>query len=865
MRTPLHEGWTVTAVGGQAPDELFGREVPATVPGYATTDLLTAGLIPDPYLDDNESVLAWIGRTEWQFKTRFDADPAGAGERVDLVCDGLDTVATVELNGVVVGRTANMHRSYRLDVGSALRAGGNDLRITFAAPVPEADKRSEQIGPRPHVERHPFNAIRKMACAYGWDWGPDLASSGIWRSIGLDRWRVARLGSVRALAGVADLAVPGPDGRPTRGHGRVTVHVDIERAPGESGPLSVAARIDTAAGPVSAAGTVPAGSDTASVELDVPDAELWWPAGYGGQALSEVEVQLLPAGAESGGGGAGTGAEGAEADAGAGGGGALDRWSGRVGFRALTLDVTPDEVGTAVGLVVNGVPITARGGNWIPEDCFPTRIGRDLYRRRLSDAVEANVNLVRVWGGGIYESEDFYDATDELGLLVWQDFLFACAAYSEEEPLRSEVIAEATEAVTRLSHRASLAVWNGCNENIWGHEDWGWKEPLGDLTWGAGYYFDVLPGIVSRLDPDRPYSAGSPWSFGVDAHPNDPRHGTMHVWDVWNQRDYTAYADYRPRFVSEFGFQGPPAWTTLTRAVHEEPRRPDGPVLLVHQKAADGNGKLARGMAPHLPEPTTFEDWHWATSLNQARAVAFGIERWRSIQPRCTGFVVWQLNDCWPVVSWAAVDGDGRRKPLWYALRRSFADHLLTIQKGEGGLELVAINDGPLTWTTAVELTRQDFYGQELAKDVVQVEVPAGGLVITALSAELAEAGEATAEVLIATAGQSTPGHLSPERALWLWAEDKDLALPPPALQVAVLPEPGGLAVTVTAPTLQRDVAILADRIAPDAVVDDMLVTLPAGASTTFHVRGADLDPAAATRPDVLRSVNQLRHPGSGR
>lgn len=842
MRTPLHEGWTVTAAGGQAPDELVGREVPATVPGYATTDLLAAGLIPDPYLDDNESALAWIGRTEWQFRTRFDADPARPGERVDLVCDGLDTVALVELNGVVVGRTANMHRSYRFDVGSALRAGGNDLRVTFAAPVTEADKRSEQIGPRPHVEGHPFNAIRKMACAYGWDWGPDLASSGIWRSIGLDRWRVGRLSSVRALVGVTDLSAPGPDGRPTRGHGRVTVHVDVERAPGESGPLSVSARIGRAAGAVSATGTVPAGRDTATVELDTPDVELWWPAGYGAQPLSDVEVHLLPD----------TGGE------------SLDRWEGRVGFRTLRLDVTPDEVGTAVALVVNGVPISARGVNWIPEDCFPTRVDRELYRRRLSDAVEANVNLVRVWGGGIYESEDFYDAADELGLLVWQDFLFACAAYSEEEPLRSEVIAEATEAVTRLSHRASLAVWNGCNENIWGHEDWGWKEPLGDLTWGAGYYFDVLPGIVSRLDPDRPYSAGSPWSFGADAHPNDPRHGTMHVWDVWNQRDYTVYADYRPRFVSEFGFQGPPAWTTLTRAVHEEPRRPDGPVLLVHQKAADGNGKLARGLAPHLPEPAGFEDWHWATSLNQARAVAFGIERWRSIEPRCTGAVVWQLNDCWPVVSWAAVDGDGRRKPLWYALRRSFADHLLTVQTNrQGALEVVAVNDGPSVWATTVELTRQDFSGRVLAEDGAQVEVPAGGLVAIPLATDLAVPGDATAEVLTATAGAAISGHLSPERAFWLWAEDKDLALPPPALQTAVLPEPEGLAVTVTAPTLQRDVAILADRIAPDAVVDDMLVTLPAGASTTFHVRGEGLEPAAATRPDVLRSVNQLLHPGS--
>jgi beta-mannosidase len=829
-RVPLHDGWSVTAAGGaDVPAELRDRAVPASVPGCVTTDLLAAGLIPDPYLDDNEARLAWIGRTDWRFATAFELDwpgGAGQGERVDLVCEGLDTVATVRCNGTVVATTANMHRSYRIDLRSAAVAGRNEVTVTFEAPVGAAERLSEQLGKRPHVNTHPFNAIRKMACSYGWDWGPDLASSGIWRPIAVERWHTARLASVRPLATVTSLGGPGPSDRPARGAGRVEFHVSVERASAGGEALGVTCRVGDHVGTA----TVPAGAESAVVIVDLPDVALWWPAGNGDQPLYPADVTLT--------------ADGAEADS----------WHRRIGFRSVELRAEPDETGTALALVVNGVEITARGVNWIPDDCFPHRVDRGRYAARLRQAVDANVNLVRVWGGGIYEADAFYDVADEVGLLVWQDFLFACAAYSEAEPLRSEIEAEAREAVTRLAPHPSLAAWNGCNENLWGYEDWGWQEQLGGNTWGAGYYFDLLPAIVAELDPARPYSAGSPWSYGADAEANDWRHGTTHVWDVWNLRDYTAYADYRPRFVSEFGFQGPPAWSTLHRAVHDEPMSPDGPLLAVHQKAADGQGKLARGLAAHLPAPASFDDWHWATSLNQARAVTFGIERWRSIDPPCRGMIVWQLNDCWPVVSWAAVDGDGRRKPLWYALRRVFADRLLTLQpRGDGGTELVAVNDGPARWQATVELTRQDFTGRVLGKETARLAVPPGQRAVVPLGSGLATPGNPRSEVLAA----ETDG-LSAFR--W-WAEDRDLDLPAAAPDVTVTGRAGGWDVRVRTDVLVKDLALLADKLDPGLSVDDMLVTLPAGGSVTFHVDGAagrGLDPASFGDPAVLRCTNQL-------
>ncbi|GAA1988276.1 glycoside hydrolase family 2 protein [Catenulispora subtropica] len=811
MHVTTPAGWTVRAVGGDAPPHLAARRVPATVPGCVHLDLLAADLIPDPYLDANEALLHWIGRTDWRYEAEFHVDGEVAGE-LDLVAHGLDTVAEIEVNGRVVAATRNMHRSYRIPVAGVVRPGRNELAVTFAAPVPAAERFSAELGELPQVNTHPFNAIRKMACSYGWDWGPDVATSGIWRPLELEAWNGARIAAVRPLVAV--------DGNV----GTLTVHVDVQRASGSDSELTVLAEAAGVSLPV----TIPAGETSAVVKLRVPDVRLWWPVGYGEQPLYDVEVTLSDA-AQS-----------------------LDTWAGRVGFRTVALDVEPDADGTPFTLSVNGRPVFARGVNWIPDDAFPSRITRARLAERLTQARDANVNLVRIWGGGIYESEDFYDLCDRLGLLVWQDFLFACGGYAEEEPLRGEVIAEAREAVTRLTPHPSLILWNGCNENIWGYEDWDWKPLIGDRTWGWGYYTEILPAIVAELDPTRPYSAGSPYSFTPGVHPNDPAHGTMHIWEVWNREDYTTYRDYRPRFVSEFGFQGPPTWATLTRAIHDEPRRPDSPAMLVHQKAEDGNGKLERGLAPHLPRPRTFEDWHWATSLNQARAISLGIDHFRSLGALCSGTVLWQLNDMWPVTSWAAIDGDGRRKPLWYAMRRSFADRLLTFQPRAGGLALVAVNDSDEAWTGGVMVTRRGFDGSVLDSAALSMNVAARSTVELPIPHDVAVAGEVRDELLVAEGGG--------EEAFWFYAEDVESRLPAADLAVKAEAVAGGYQVTVTAgAVVVRDLAVLADRVAPDAVVDDMLLTLLPGRTAVFTIAtAAEVDPEAFASPLVLRSANQL-------
>ncbi|WP_314102535.1 glycosyl hydrolase 2 galactose-binding domain-containing protein [uncultured Frigoribacterium sp.] len=841
--SPLHDDWTVEAVTGPVPDAVAGRRVPATVPGQVHTDLLAAGLITDPFDGDAESAQQWIGDTSWRFSTTFTWHDDGS-VRHDLVAEGLDTVAVVELNGRVVARTENQHRSYRVDVREALVEGRNALTVTFAAPVAEAEARVELHGALPHVNHHPFNMLRKQASSFGWDWGVDVAGAGIWRPIGLDSWSGVRIASVRPLVRVDEAP------QSTGATGTLDARVALEWDGVTTGEHRVAVEVTSPEGDrvAEASVDVAVGTAEAALELVVPDARLWWPLGHGDQPLYGVRVTAAPV------------------DDGA-GGGAPDAttasWTSRVGFRTVRVDTTPDADGTPFVVLVNERVVQVRGANWIPDHAFVTEIDRDRYRRRVADATEANMNLLRVWGGGIYESDDFYDACDEAGVLVWQDFLFACAAYAEEDWLAVEVEAEAREAITRLSPHPSLVIWNGNNENIWGFVDWGWKTELQGRTWGDGYYRELLPRLVAELDGTRAYSPGSPFSFGDplassdEVHPNDHRHGTMHIWDVWNRRDYTAYREYPARFVSEFGFQGPPAWSTLVGSVHDEPLDPYGHQMLVHQKAEEGNLKLERGMQGHLPAPATIEDWHWATQLNQAAAIRFGVEHFRSLAPLNTGTIVWQLNDDWPVTSWAAVDFDEHRKPLWFALRDCYAPRLATIQPRGDSLAVVLLNDVDDAWAGDVVLRRTTFAGDVLDEVVVPGAVGSRGSVELTVPSPLVDALDPAAELLVAVLPDFGSG-----RAVWDAAEVVDQRLDPDPVATEVVRDGDAWLVTVTARSYARDVTLLVDVLDPRATVDRGLVTLLAGESATFRVAGRDgaasLDPDALVGRTVLRHANGL-------
>jgi beta-mannosidase len=778
--TPLDEGWTLLHEGAS---------LPAAVPGCVHTDLLTAGVIPDPFLGRNESEVAWVGRREWTYERDL-ALPASPHEQTDLVFDGLDTVAEIRVDGRLLGRVRNMHRSYRFDVtGLAGR-----LTVRFASAYAEAEAVRGRLGERPGAYAEPYQYLRKMACSFGWDWGPTLVTAGIWRPVRLESWSTARIARVRPLVTVED------------GTGVVELRLDVERTRVEA-DLTVEARVGGVVARAAVDGT------EGVVRLRVPDVALWWPRGYGAQPLYDVELTLLH------------------------GTDRLDVWRRRVGFRSVELDTSADAHGTGFTLVVNGERLFARGVNWIPDDVFPSRVTRERYGERLRQAADAGVDLVRVWGGGIYESEDFYDVCDELGLLVWQDFPFACAAYPEEQPLRGEVEAEARENVVRLMPHPSLVLWNGNNENLWGFRDWDWERRLAGDSWGEGYYLGLLPRIVAELDPTRPYTAGSPWSGSWDHHPNDPAHGTHHSWEVWNRQDYAEYRASVPRFVAEFGWQAPPAYATLRRALPGEELTPDSPGMLHHQKADDGNGKLRRGLERHFAFPEgDFDRWHYLTQVNQARAIAAGIEHWRSHWPVCAGTVVWQLNDCWPVTSWAAIDGDGREKPLYHELRRLYADRLLTVRdEPDGGLVVAVVNQSGEAWRGALRLRRVSVEGEVLG--AAEVAFAAGRRAVEAVAVPRGLEPGGPKEFLVAEADGVA-------RALRFPVPDREIPYPRPEFEVALVP--GG--VEVTARTLVRDLLLQADRLDPAARADRGLMTLLPGERVTIGVRGWENPDATAAR-----------------
>ncbi|MBA8989732.1 beta-mannosidase [Curtobacterium pusillum] len=879
-REELRDDWTVTIAGDAlpagAPDGIAGRTIPATVPGQVHTDLQREGLLADPAFDRNEDAGKWVGRADWSYQRTVDVDPRGF-ERVDLVCDGLDTVAELSLDGVVVGTTRNMHRRYRFDARDStggLGRGSKTLEILFESPYREAGRVAAKAGSMPGPYDEPFPYVRKMASNFGWDWGLTAVTSGPWRPVAIERWSTARLRDVRPLVDVE------------AGEGVLDAHITVERSgmndldqDGEDDDLVLVVTVSGHDTKQRSRAQLTPKDDETVVTVRVPEVQRWWPRGYGAQDLYDVVVELQTVDGE-----------------------VLDRQTSRTGFRSTRIDTTADRIGKPFDIHVNGTLIDVRGVNWIPDDVIVSRVSRAGVTSRLSAAVDLNANLVRVWGGGVYESNDFYEVCDELGLLVWQDFLFACSAYPEVEPIRSEVIAEARDNVARLARHPSLVLWNGNNENIWLHDVDGWGDELGDRGWGLDYYLDLLPTIVDAVDPSRFYTVASPWSGSESLFANDVDHETHHSWDVWNRLSDDHYRDSVPRFVSEFGWQAPPAWRTLRDAVTDEPMRVDSPGVVHHQKAADGMAKLARGLEPRFGsvDDADLDRWHYLTQLQQTRAIATGVEHWRTHWPRNTGVVVWQLNDLWPVSSWSAIDSAGRLKPLAHELRRLYDDVLLTIRpvtsfsatvertggadhpaSSASGTETADLGDladtlslgvspgafGNAPIEVAVRSTRAGhdsvvrvrritLEGAVLAEVTLPVHLSGAGVAVVALPESVGVVDDPTNELVVAD--------MDWRRAVWTPAPDKDLRWTPARYRTETTPvtdESGtviGVDLVVEAETLVRDLLVQPDRIAENGAVDRGFMTLLPGERVPFRVLGVTPeDVGALTGAPVLWSLDR--------
>ncbi len=794
--------------------------LPARVPGSVHTDLLALGRIPDPFVADNELHVQWVAERDWEYRRTFQVAPELRGEEhVFLVCDGLDTLADVELDGQRVGHAQNAFRRYEWDVTALLAGSEHELRICFPSPIAYMRQRQAEqpmSAPAQSIPGGPH--LRKAPCQFGWDWGPQLPPVGIWKDIRLEAYSVARLADVRLGQRHADGAVT------------ITADVTAERwkeADLRATLLLVAPDGSRQESEIALSGNAVTG--TLSIQVDRP--QLWWPNGYpasvkagGAQPLYQVEVTLHQ------------------------GNTLRDRRTFQVGLRTLELRRQPDEWGESFVLIVNGVPIFAKGANWIPADSFPTRIGDEHLEHLIRSAADAHMNMLRVWGGGFYEEERFYDLCDRYGILVWQDLIFSCSTYPDAESFFENVRGEVVENVRRLRHRASLALWCGNNEMEWGWEMWGWDRPEYQHLRAAyeRMFHHFLPGICASEDPDRAYWPSSPSSHTPFVDANGGRAGDTHCWDVWHgMKPFRFYRQHATRFVSEFGFQSLPPLATVRTYADEADWNMTSYLMEHHQRNAAGNGKIVTYLTDHFRLPKDFASLVYLSQLLQAECVRTGVEHWRRNKQRVGGALYWQLNDCWPVASWSSLDYFGRWKALHYAARRFYAPVLLSAEEDGSRVALHVTSDLTGEWQGAVRWSLETPAGEVLQSGEEVVTLPALG---SAQVCELDFADHLAAGPSI-TVSANIRRDLVLVYELWQGAErlsiavlpfvpNKHLELDAPGLRTVVRETEAGFELQITATRLARFVWL--ELAGTDAVFSDNCFDLPAGRTVTVTLPALD-------------------------
>ncbi|MFW5829343.1 MAG: glycosyl hydrolase 2 galactose-binding domain-containing protein [Planctomycetota bacterium] len=673
-RISLNGPWTLTRVAD-------GSRYPAQVPGCAWTDLLRAGAVPDVNYRDNEATQQWIGAEAFSWQRDFDLDQAQLSEGLELVCDGLDTLATVSVNEHQVLHADNMFRTWRVPVAGLLRPGRNSIRVHCDSTLPYLAQQTEQRRLREwNIYQPAFRGrghLRKMACSYGWDWGPMVPTCGIWRSIYLNDSEADT---------IADLHI-----RQEHQEGAVQLLASWR----QSGPVQ-ALELELLLGDA-VVHSLPIAAGQTAVRCTVPDPQLWWPNGMGAQPLYTVRLR------------------------------ADDRvgCEQRIGLRRLELIREPDAAGESFVFRVNGRDLFCKGANWVPLTPFPAESDGPLLPQLLDDAVAANMNMLRVWGGGLYESDAFYDGCDERGLLVWQDCAFACGAYPlADADFRAQVAAEIADNASRLRHHPSLALWCGNNElemGLVGKEGFYWPEYL-------EFFDELLPAWIRAVDPDTPYWPSSPHTPGEHrSWAIDDRKGDSHHWDVFfGGKPIEVQRQWRCRFMSEYGFQSLPDRRTIDGFTQAVDRSMNSRIMDYHQRSHAGNRAMLSYAAEWLPQPRDFDDSIWLSQMIQSICVRYAAEHLRRLQPHSQGCLFWQINDVWPCPSWSSIDSKGRWKVLHYDIARAFAPTLVSLceDMDAGTVALHCSHHGPAHALVTVTWEVGDTDGRVLDRQRRSVACP---------------------------------------------------------------------------------------------------------------------------------------------
>jgi beta-mannosidase len=712
ISTNLDSGWQFRAVANT--DRADVKEWhPAQVPGVVQTDLLHNGLIPDPFDRDNELHLQWIGLADWEYETTFQVNAAAlAHDHVDLVFEGLDTFADVYLNEHAILHADNMFRHWRVPAKTALKPGPNTLRIVFHSAVeqmlPYVKKlpyvlpsvstfnfgNEENIATAPYTRKAPYN--------YGWDWGPRFMTEGIWQPVRLETWDALRIENVHIhqQSITADLA-------------SVTAELEIEAGRPTTATLELV--YDKTSGPkmvlLPSMLQLNAGINHVSVPIRITKPSLWYPVGYGAQTRYRFSGAIIV------------------------GRDIVARTETKTGLRSIELRRVSDQWGKSFEFVVNGISVFAKGADVIPFDSFPNRVTPEIHRNILQSARDAHMNMVREWGGGYYESDDFYDICDELGIMVWQEFMFGGDMVPGDVSFQENVRQEAIDQIKRLRDHPSIVIWCGNNEveTSWYH--WGdrqeFKEAISagarDRVWQdyAILFADILKSAVTQYADPTPYTPSSP-SANFEEVPDNQHNGDMHYWQVWHAQAPAAdYTKQFPRFMSEYGFQSFPEMRTIETFAEPADFDIHSAVMQAHQKNKGGNERILTYMLREYRQPKDFASFVYLSQVQQAEIIKIGAEHLRRQRPRTMGSLYWQLNDCWPVASWASIDYYGRWKALHYYARRFYDDVLISPFLHDDKVEVYVVSDKLQPLSGMIRMRLLDFSGAVLLDQNKDIQIPA--------------------------------------------------------------------------------------------------------------------------------------------
>ena len=659
--------------------------LPATIPGTVHTDLLNNKIITDPFFGSNEKQLQWIENEDWEYKTTFLISKEElTNEHCILEFEGLDTYAEVFLNGKQILVANNMFRTWNIDVKNSVLIGKNEMKIIFSSAV---KKGKEEAAKLPYVMPGDEKVFtRKAQYQYGWDWGPRFVTAGIWKKVQLHFWNSAMITNVKYNQKAL-----------TDSYAELEFSINIQSA--------IIGKFQIVINDKSEDIQLQKGENVVTIPYSIQNPKRWWPNGLGEANLYSFEIYLIGNNQNS------------------------DKKQLKIGLRTIELIQEKDAIGQSFYFKVNGIPVFMKGANYIPPDSFLPRTTDSIYKSVVKNAVEANMNLLRVWGGGVYAEDIFYDECDKNGILVWQDFMFACAMYPGDKAFLDSVKNEVIDNVTRLQNHPCIALWCGNNEIDEGWHNWGWqkqfKYTLEQETsiWNdyKKLFQELIPQTLGELlstNENRYWSSSPSIGWGKK---ESLTQGDSHYWGVWwGMEPFEMYEKKVGRFMSEYGFQGMPNWETFKSFTNEDELNLNSEAVKNHQKHPTGYATIQSYMEREYKIPKSFEDYTYVSQLVQAEGMKTAIEPHRRAKPNCMGTLYWQLNDCWPVTSWSSVDYFGRWKAFHYQVKRSFENVLISIKEDEDDYKVYIINDDFNTFKGDLSIILYDFNG----KKIIEINEP---------------------------------------------------------------------------------------------------------------------------------------------